>query len=1410
MRILRHSIPLSVPRIVSAPHSTQSYSEYTLLSVAEQSALRRKLARSAETDEATSLGDIDREALPNTLDSLLLLDAIASVTREAIKTTKLRSDESRLELLTKPLLVFEFRREKDDYASFVHTPKRETPDGKYDTGWIVKSLLSHFQLTGAKNGLDKIQARRISDEAASRRFRGLTASTPNVFFGNIHADKSHTGPRPELWLLCGTLVDHISSYYLSGSEGGLSISTGTGIPLNSFTRAVVRNWCDELEAFSIVQPDSLGSSDAPNCYPFVAVEPIDEEPGLLMVCAVTALDQWFVDDRVPQDRRLPGITLAIYDTQQSPFRSLADRRSLQDAVAGRIASISARMTAFRRGQALTNAAGESSQASRYWFGEGVARLLETDSDAGGLETEDVVDFWSRFVEDLLCGVVPGVKATETMPFDRAVIIRGAPSNASRLQDHVEIRVLETALQSTAADTRFQFLTSLERDPDDVADLNLTNKIIKFRSDLVVRGNGKINTATIAAAESRFSSAARHLNLQGDESSEHSDLDKEQSFCDQILKTLLQQPIAFNGDNEARSSAEILEREARKLFDADGFFYEYKNGIDLQREAPLLHHLNDEYQGILLSRNSTTLSKAKVERIRKQKAEKNRDSKVISISYDPTLIQNNRRSSAAAADQEDETSFFVPPSEAFTLILIADLAPERGVQDISAERDDLKLLVTLILRQRMRDRRREASLLTRRVQVIDAMLQSLLHRIGNSGLAKEEKEAIRINGEEIKKAIQFNQASLSAVEPQDTAEDYLRILWTKGQEQKNLAGGLRGAIQSYVDEHLKSQGSTVAVRVELMLSPVARLSLKLPMAAVRECLDVVLKNAAEAAASLRKDTPTTRFINVGVVTFALTGKQAWALEVIVENSTAPLTAVTWRALSATEPQAQSGSTSKAKSTGIGVFAARNLLRNGLGSQADIRYEITGTTRLQARICLPGRIDRTASASDEDSESTVIGEGLTANILYVEDEEDYRGSATAFIAERCPGKRPIVATTLRHARNALKEGAPLLLITDLQFPREPNDDRPDPRAGFDLIKDVVPQTESGRRRPPIWVISGSERGEVIKTLRKESITPLHADGYRAVPNAPTIEDLVADGTISVLENKHLGENDNVSEALRRLDQIQSESEPSDTHQLTSSSRTHNGARRDVIVEPASLGLPLGAHFESLRKHCINGSNAVIVVSRPPGMTFKAAISTWVSTGQFLDPDSTDDIPQVFHPWYSFGHKRIVANLGNGDTEQLTPSAKHWLLRNNAVLTTMPSKTIGPQWIVIPKELNGPVSRIRHDIKGLLQKPTGLPSEVLEQLLILTKEASALLQLPDRIENDLDAFLTDPNEERLEIAVGGLLSAPAETRPNEVADALTALFNGLEELRRHTPAPDRQLESRIADMTMAVEVTRLFICG
>jgi hypothetical protein len=181
MATARQSIPLSFPRIVSAPNSGDSYSEYALLRVAEQSALRRKLASSAD-DHMGILNEIDRQSLPSTLDTLLLLDAISAVTSESIKKGKLRPGESRLELLTRPVLVFEFRRDKDDYASFVHAPRREHRTERYDANWIITSLFEAFHRASLKDGKGEMQVRRISDEAISRRFRGLTASAPDDFF----------------------------------------------------------------------------------------------------------------------------------------------------------------------------------------------------------------------------------------------------------------------------------------------------------------------------------------------------------------------------------------------------------------------------------------------------------------------------------------------------------------------------------------------------------------------------------------------------------------------------------------------------------------------------------------------------------------------------------------------------------------------------------------------------------------------------------------------------------------------------------------------------------------------------------------------------------------------------------------------------------------------------------------------------------------------------------------------------------------------------------------------------------------------------------------------------------------------------------------------------------------------------
>ena len=57
-----------------------------------------------------------------------------------------------------------------------------------------------------------------------------------------------------------------------------------------------------------------------------------------------------------------------------------------------------------------------------------------------------------------------------------------------------------------------------------------------------------------------------------------------------------------------------------------------------------------------------------------------------------------------------------------------MTPEKSIPDLEAEREDLKLLVQMICRQRLRDRKREIDFLERRVDVVSALMDSLVHKM----------------------------------------------------------------------------------------------------------------------------------------------------------------------------------------------------------------------------------------------------------------------------------------------------------------------------------------------------------------------------------------------------------------------------------------------------------------------------------------------------------------------------------------------------------------------------------------------------------------------------------------------------------------------------------------------------------
>jgi hypothetical protein len=1296
---------LASPNIIEFQSLDSSHSEFGLLSVAEQCALDRKLKRFAETGDLLHQLDLQGFAWSTTLDAIIFFDALAAMLVEASagENRFLVSGTSRLELLKRPLCYFEFKRDRDDYVSYCHEPPLSERESRHGLSNVLKALSEQFS--------SPEQGREITDALMASRLKSVLTSQPRTLFASSAGQSLEGGRRPEVQVLCRALVQHIAAKYGKQVEGRTERKV-----VNTFARSEIRTWKTELEEFATV-PRSL--VDAPNCYPFVAVERFENRDDLLAVIVVSALDHWFVDERVRLDRRLPGISLSIFDISQSVFRSPTDFQALEEVLAPRLASLNHRITGFKRGQALANAAGDASKISRHWFGEGVASLLATDGGVGTLESEDVLDFWTRFVRDILCGRVQGVDNSETLPFDRAIIIRGAPSNAHQVNQKVDIRILEAAIESTAADSRFQHLCSMERNSDDYEDLNFASKKIKFATDLSATTGLAPNTVTLRPSRLR-NAKPKALSIEERSTEETEDSDKETSDCDMVLKALFAYQFRSANHRADADAAESRQREARRRFNQQGLLFEYKNGIDLRNEVPFLHALNEEYTKILSEEHRAaheTMSWRNIERNRRDMRNHNSDSKIITISYDPTLIQANKRSavfseaertdaSRSRADQsqrrvaEGEDDGYVSRDEAFTLILIADVAPERGMHEILAERDDLKLLISLILSQRMRDRQREAQLLDRRVQVVEHLVEALMHKF--RGLVpKSEQAVIEQNFKGLQQAIRFDRHALVEISDCKTSLGYLSKIWSPSLEAMDRAT-LTAAIRRYCDEHVIRIKAEHPVDLRIAPSPLPRLRLKLPLEPVKECLIVTLNNAIEAATA--KDAPSQRQITIGISAFPRDEAGNWIFEIYVENSSGRIPADVWARLTSDEPVRQTGENkTKYSSTGIGVFVSRHVLRNGLGMHADIRYDATAIDRVCARIRLPARLDEDSlpplvqEASKVDL-SDVGGDGARSGmVLYVEDSTEAFDASVEVFHRHLPQPNICAVTTLKGAHAAIDKAFPALLVTDLSFPTDAGEVAK-AANGTDLIESLAAAAaDLDVPPPPIWVVSGNDRASVIKQLLETPDGGLKNKGYTLLEEGAAPPAMLLAGSLAILSQKRLGENSGVSEALALLGQGLPRQATTVMNQVPSV--PHLAPELDELG-PDVIAVPLDGDIPRAiaRTQGKPRRSEIVVVAAPSGMHPCDAIARWFTLAPIADPNALGRVTRLAPVYTAARHHNVFLHIPVHGDLKLSTEARYWLLYHNVNLHQADAASAARYWAAMQYELKGPIALIRHDVRNI----------------------------------------------------------------------------------------------------------------
>jgi hypothetical protein len=1382
------ALPLASPTLYVFEGRSRRFCEYELLSSAEQASFRAKSQSEVEA------GNLLEDHLPPGFDTVTQ-ESLESVIFLAVSSRHIKDvldhleggvpvldvRDTRCSVLKQPIAFVEFRRVGKQYVSFAHG---DLSDQRMRFNRAVGAFVQQY--------LQPI-AQEIDDTLIQKRFDSLLAVNPLHLPGfaaqiSDAAIREKTTPearrlveRPELNGLCRGLADHVFRHYHIGPDASAAKEASRS---NSFLRASVENWHRQLTnssstggARNLTQGtgDYQTATEHLNALPYVAIEPLDSSPGTMFVCCVTASDRWFFDDpRIPFDVKLPGIVVGFFDIPDRASIGAADFRELEDALRVRLASVSARVMTHKRGLLLETAAGEAANISRYWFGEGVAKLLESNAGDGGLEREDVIEFWTRFIRDLLCAEIPNIRFTEIYPFDRAYIIRRTGANPTFLDaegnqtaaDYAEIRVLEAALQSDAPEDRFEYLTSSQRGTRSLqTDFNITKKRINHTLTLTARRQGsriQISSGSVSGA------------LVEQDGFALGDASDARSAADYSLLSLLG---AIGTPREEASDQ--AENRIRKLFTEEGLLYEYSNGVGLANESPLLDSLDSAYRKILAKEIARSQQETPKTTPAHAANGKRTDSKVVTFAFEPTLRLDNRREFRSGGQAQP---YYIGSSEAVTVILVQDQDVEKSVQDTVAERDDLQLLISIILRQKIRDQRRDVNFLEPRAAVIESVMDGLIHRIA-SELPNAARSIVNEQWDGLRRAIHFDRTALTQVSPIGNGEALLGKILAPGAED------VAGEIRRRVDDITRREGSrkSIKIRHEWMSTP--SLEARLPLQAVRECFDVILKNAVEAALAEGAPSVPELVVSAG----ARPADRRWLFDVMVENTTAPVPPEVWEALTADKPVRLGENTAKKRSTGVGVLAARHLLQNGLGRRADIYYERLSDNRIRARITLPASELQAAGAKLVPAAHPFDRHGTSApcDILYLEDRQEIREEGERFIAQAQVGLRVTVAGCKSAAEAAIVNTLPRLLISDLSVPLNEESKHPNAKHGIAFIKSFMTRGRERGIRPSIWIVSNSTSAEIETkfagaNLRLEEFDYSLSEGVAG-------RTVIEHGTITILPvGKDFSAYPILTASLQQL--AAERTKPQADSAAPSPAPLPDGGLVAVTINFDEL--------PALPNRLAAADRDAIHVVDATGADPAAALLNWITSEGAPDfEDSGHEERYSF--WRSTIHHNIVLRLATGCFNALPLRSKYWLIRNNVAASELPIPAFARRWASLLNEPNGPISRLRHDIRNC--RVAAVPAKIFEDIEHLTIMLDSAL-LPDSdTGRQFDQLVEQPSKSLIEdffrTGTAGLASDL-----DRVANIARKLDAHMIELEQHTDAGSRR--DQIADLRRSLAVVMEFL--
>ncbi len=1089
---------------------------------------------------------------------------------------------------------------------------------------------------------------------------------------------------------------------------------GVNWPVSSINRSLLRNWQQLLE--------QAGLEHSPlNCYPYVRFEPLETESKMLMVC-VTPLDKSFVDPRVEDSHRIAGITLAVFDIGHAGVDiDPDDLAELAVLIRLNLSRLNNTIGCFRSQQALEASAGEATEISRFWYGTGVDRLLSARRKDGTLDDEETLDLWDRFVSELLCATIPGVKTVETFPFDRAYLFEATgASEQSWLTDGLRVRILEAGLKSNSPEDRGGILTALERGDRELSDFEVTQKSIDDddRNEFWIKYDEKKRKLLLVAHEEGLDNTEDAIEIESAPLG-----NTEARTIGQKLRTLIGFVHPDYGVDDTGTEEERDENEKRRdlsrgvwpFFVEEGLAYDFQHGMELKQEIRLLFNLQKAYFKHIENRARRNRRRKLVKSIEAfRESLEGKRTKVVYASFDPTLHPENQ------VGIGDNAKLYLSERHRFTLMLVADDDLEKSQTELDAEKQDLKLLIRLVIRQMLRERVLIATEVDNTIRVARAALKGFEHRLKNIDLPENTKPQVLGLAESVNKLLDIDAGKdLPETTFESEGISFLRFALppktkmskddkTRFEDEPKIdRESIEAKLTALASEDLRrATGDHVTPIIRVLDSSLPQFKAELPRGIIAECFSVVLKNAAQAAADPKVPDKHEVIIEVQASP-AMNAKDpnAWLVYIVVENTTVPIPADRFDKLNSETPQLQDRYAQKDSlggSHGYGVYTARQQLRRFLGRGADIRYVPVGSDRLQARITLPVTLNTEGKVisrrgGDAAGEVELPDSPVGRHVLYVEDDPSIVEKTMPFLESVLEpmGIAVVRAATRVQAINSLGRGSPLLMISDMTIPYEDVHGNADRKEGALLIEKFIAMHASAEHPPPVWIVSGEDVDDIQDTIANDD--DRGSPGYRWADLSSAGSALAAPGLIHIpgadapdTRTKFLNQ---AEERLRLTEALQA----LDTHQPKPVEETEVMiCVRHAELSQKNLNDEVKGYLDRYRGQ--SSPDELLVIDTNPS-TFKDLrqdLGVWFS----LPPQHELLYQEGERPrplYNSDFHKTIFCMLRLPDkhNQRLTPTMRYWGLRHN--LLFLPEKVTPEQaaqlWSRLYRGRDGVLRHIRH---------------------------------------------------------------------------------------------------------------------